>query len=200
MKSASVHFLAAAIGVCVLPVTRNASALGPVDIEVAAKIGGGTNPVNVGAESQPGGVAPPNPPNPLGFGLGARAGASFFGFYGGLSFMDYLGTSQVNQGVKESLKSVLYGGEVGYNIGVSLLTLRPQLGIGNFTRSQSWSGGTMLPPGSTSTSSLYLEPGLTGLVSLGMWIVGADANVLFLTGLSGAWPAFTAHGQVGIKF
>jgi hypothetical protein len=200
MKSASILFFSAALGVCMLSVTRNASALGPVDVEVAAKVGGGTNPVNVGSESQPPGAAPSNPPNPLGFGLGGRAGASFMGFYGGLSFMFYLGESQVNQGVTESLKSILYGGEAGYNIRVSILTLRPQLGIGNFTRSQNWSGGTMLPPGSTSTSSLYLEPGLTGLLAFGMWIVGADANVLFLTGLSGAWPAFTAHGQVGIKF
>jgi hypothetical protein len=33
-----------------------------------------------------------------------------------------------------------------------------------------------------------------------LWIVGADASVLFLPGLSGSQPAFTAHGQVGIKF
>ena len=130
------------------------------------------------------------------------------GFYGGLSFMDYLGESQVNQGVKESLKSVLYGVEAGYNIGLSILTLRPQLGVGNYTRSESLSGSNTSinlgappssPPPNSSTSSLYLEPGVTGLLSLGMWIVGADANVLVLT-LSGAWPAFTAHGQVGIKF
>jgi hypothetical protein len=53
---------------------------------------------------------------------------------------------------------------------------------------------------STSTSKLYLESGVTGLFSLGMWIVGADANVLLLPALSGSQPAFTAHGQVGIKF
>jgi hypothetical protein len=183
-------FLASAAALFTLSVTLTASALGPVDVEIAAKVGGGTNPLSEVTYLNP----PAKQPNPLGFGLGARAGVSILGFYGGLSFMDYLGTSQVGQGVTESLKSVLYGVEVGYNIGVPLLTLRPQLGIGKYTQSESLSGT------SDSTSNLYLEPGVTGLLSFGMWIVGADANVLFLPGLSGSQPAFTAHGQVGIKF
>jgi len=199
MKIACILFLAAAIGLGTLSVTRNASALGPVDVEVAAKVGGGTNPLGDVTYLNP----PAKQPNPLRFGLGARAGVSLLGFYGGLSFMDYLGTSQVNQGVTDSLKSVLYGVEAGYNIRVSILTLRPQLGIGNYAQSESLSG---TPTGQPSTptahysaSSLYLEPGVTGLLSFGLWIVGADANVLFLPGLSGSQPAFTAHGQIGIK-
>jgi hypothetical protein len=177
-------------------VTHNAAALGPVDIEVAAKVGGGTNP-----EKNANGL----PPNALGLGLGARAGASLFGLYAGISFMDYLGTKgQVDPGGTESLKSILYGVEVGYNIGVPLLTLRPQLGVGNYTVSGSFSGGVAgvasSPPPNFTNSNLYLEPGVTGLLSFGIWIVGADANVLLLPGMHGSQPAFTAHGQVGIKF
>jgi len=41
-----------------------------------------------------------------------------------------------------------------------------------------------------------------GLVTFGRWIVGVDENVLLVPGLMvSPWqPAFTAHGQVGIKF
>ena len=131
MKRASIFLLAAAIGLCTFSVTRSASALGPVDVEVAAKIGGGTNPEGL---CRYGRLA--SPPNALGFALGARAGASFWGFYGGISFMDYLGASQgpgvptpaLGQG---SLRSVLYGIEAGYNFSVSLVTLRPLVDVGN---------------------------------------------------------------------
>ena len=171
-------------------IARSASALGPVDVEVAAKVGGGSRTTS-GA------------PDALGFGFGARAGVSLFGFYGGLSFMDYLGASVSSYGPgpegaepgKYSLRSVLYGVEAGYNIGVPFVTLRPQLGVGNYTLTASSTG---LP--SFSKSNLYLEPGVTGLLSFGLWLVGADANVLLLPGLSGSQAAFTGHGQVGIKF
>jgi len=184
----------AAASLGTLSVAHNAAALGPVDIEVAAKVGGGTNPEKNVADL---------PPNALGLGLGGRAGVSFFGLYGGVSFMDYLGTKSPGPPVMESLKSILYGIEVGYNIGVPLLTLRPQLGVGNYTVSGSFNGnatGATLAPENYNKSNLYLEPGLTGLLSFGMLIVGADANVLFLPGMNGSQPAFTAHGQVGIKF
>jgi len=192
VKIASILFLGFALST--LSVPRSASALGPVDVEIAAKVGGGTNPILVGSN----GMGPPGPQlNALGFGLGARAGASFYGFYGGLSFMDYLG-SHGNGG--DSMKTLLYGVEAGYSFGVPLFTLRPQLGVGNYTVTQSES--FVSPAESFSSSSLYLEPGLTALASFGVWMVGADVNVLYLWP-SGGWnsqPAFTAHGQVGVKF
>jgi len=123
--------------------------------------------------------------------------------------MDYLGSQATDAGpLTESLRSVLYGVEVGYNIGAPLVTLRPQLGIGNYTVSGGYSGTPPIRPGGPAygypahfgTSNFYLEPGVTGLLSFGIWIVGADANVLFLPGMSGSQPAFTAHGQVGVKF
>lgn len=189
MKSTSIFFVIAAACLGTLSVTRNASALGPVDIEVAAKVGGGSRTTS-------------GSPDALGFGFGARAGVSFFGFYGGLSFMDYLGASTPTavfaagaQPGKYSLKSVLYGVEAGYNIGVPFVTLRPQLGVGNYTLTASSTGTA-----SSSTNNIYLEPGVTGLLSFGLWLVGADANILLLPGLSGSQAAFTGHGQVGVTF
>jgi hypothetical protein len=188
MKSACLFLLTATVGIATLSVTGDASAFGPgpLDtIEIAAKAGGGTNPVSGG-------------PNALGIGVGLRGGASFSGFYGGVSFMDYLGSSQdvpVTGGgtTRYSLNSILIGVEGGYEIHVSVVTLRPQVGVGSYTLIQSESE-------SNSSSSLYFEPGVTALLTFGRWIMGADASVLFLPWLSDSQPAFTAHGQVGFKF
>ena len=197
MKRAAFLLLTVAVGLATLSLSRNASALGPVDVEVAAKVGGGTNPVNV-----PGGQFGPAQVNALGFGLGARAGASISGFYGGLAFMYYFGGRQPPYGAGtniiihlESFSSVLYGIEAGYDFKVSLLTIRPELGVGNFTVTESSPGTTSL-----SASNVYLEPGVVGLLSFGQWLVGADANVILLPAMSRSQPAFTAHGQVGVKF
>jgi len=184
MKSAPL-LVAAAVGVGALSVPRDAHALGPVDLEIGARIGGASSPVSGGL-------------NPLGFGMGARAGVSLFSFYGGLSFMYYFGGGQDFSGFHYSVTSTLFGFDLGYNIGVPLITLRPQLGIGNYTGNGTGSGpGFSIP---STGSNLYLEPGVTGILSLGLWFVGADANLLFLPGLDGSQAAFTAHGQGGIKF
>jgi len=203
VKQASFFLLTAAAGLGTLSVTRSASALGPVDVEVAAKVGGGTNPVNV-----PGGQFGPAQVNALGVGLGARAGASISGFYGGLTFMYYFGERQrpyptyTNMLIHlESFSSVMYGVEAGYNFNVSLLTIRPELGVGNYTLTASSPGTT-----TSSSSNLYLEAGVVGLLSFGRWLVGADAGTFLLPGWSNSHPggssslALTANGEVGIKF
>jgi hypothetical protein len=186
MKASSL--LTVAVGLATLSVTREASAFGPgpVDtIEIAARVGGGTTPVSGG-------------PNALGFGLGVRGGATLYGFYGGLSFMDYLGSGQdlpaTGGGTtRYSSSSILIGFEGGYEIPISIVTLRPELGVGSYILTQTESV-------SNSSGSVYFEPGVTGLLTLGRWIVGADANVLFLPWLAGSQPAFTAHGQLGFRF
>ena len=138
-----------------------------------------------------------SPINPLGFGLGGRGGASFFGFYGGVDLMYYFGGSQSVLGQNVSLNTLMYGLDLGYNFKVAILTIRPLLGIGNFTVSSNVGG---------SASKLYLEPGLTGLVSFGTLFVGADANLLVLPGIHDSGgnqtteTAFTLHGQVGVRF
>src|SRR5271167_4825380 len=71
-------------GLATLAVERDAHALGPIDLEVGAKVGGATNPLSGN------GV-----PNPLGVGLGGRAGIAFLGgIYLGGNIMYYLGSSQ----------------------------------------------------------------------------------------------------------
>ena len=196
--------LLAVAGFGALLVTRDASALGPFEVEVAAKVGGGTNPVNLPSSAQGG----PPQVNALGFGLGTRAGASFYGFYGGISFMYYLGGRQAPYGTdsnillrRESFNSLMYGVEAGYDFSVSLLTVRPQFGVGNFTLTASSPGTT-----SSSSNNIYLGVGIVALLSLGRWLVGTDAGTFLLPGWSDSHPggnskeALTAHGQVGVRF
>jgi len=184
MKRIPLLVAAATVTVLTASATRDARALGPIDLEVAAKAGMGTNP---GSGSL----------NPLGFGLGGRGGVSFFGFYGGVDLMYYLGGSETVLGQSVSAHTLMYGLDLGYNIKVAILTIRPLLGLGNFTVSTS--------PGGASASNLYLEPGVTGLLSFGTLIVGADANLLVLPGIntptgSTTETAFTIHGQIGARF
>jgi len=174
---------ALAAGAATFAGSRDAHALGPVDLEIAAKGGYGTNPFGGNL-------------NPLGVGLGGRAGVSFFGFYGGAGLLYYLGGSQGDV----SSHTLMYGLEAGYNWKLTILTIRPQLGVGNFT------GTTSLNNVSSSSSNLYLEPGVTALISFGTMFVGADANLLVLPditqpgGAKGTETAFTIHGQVGVRF
>jgi len=196
MKSSAVLIFALAVGGGVVASERDARALGPLDVEVGAKIGGGTAPFS-------------NQPNALGFGLGARAGVVVFGgLYGGLSIVHYFGGSGTvalgdvsTSGASES--STLFGFEGGYGVSLlGLLTLRAQLGVGSFNVSFS---GIDLP----SASNLYLEPGLTVLASFGLVFVGADVNLLVLPGITdptnplgpSKWATtLTSHAQVGVKF
>ena len=175
--------------------TREARALGPVDIEVGAKVGYGTNP-NPG----PNGTNA----NPLGVGVGGRGGITLFGIYAGLNAVYYLGSGDAAGG---TYHAVQVGGELGYTIKVSILTLRPQIGLGNITLSDSQPN--LFYPGG---SSFYLEPGGTVLLTFGMIFIGADVNALVITsepGINtggslntntGTQTGVTIHGQVGISF
>ena len=184
MKRTPLAVVAAVTAVLTGSITRDARALGPVDVELGAKAGVGTNPTS-------------SPINPLGFGLGGRGGVSFFGFYGGVDLMYYFGGSQSVAGQNVSLNSLMYGVDLGYDFKIAILTIRPLLGLGNFTVSSNLGG---------SSSNLYLEPGVTGLVSFGTLFVGADANLLVLPGIDEGGgnhtteTAFTLHGQVGVRF
>jgi hypothetical protein len=186
---------AAALGAASTCLPRDASALGPIDLELGLKAGGGTNP-----------LGNPQPPNPLGFGIGARGGVSLFSVYAGLNVMYYFGSSQTldNPGPSGSvsttsanLHSLMYGGELGYNIKLAILTIRPQVGLGNYTQSET---------GISDVNNLYVEPGVTGMIALGTFFLGADANALILPGIkqsdgsTGTSAGFTLHGQVGVKF
>ncbi len=171
----------------------DARALGPVDVEVGARVGIGTNPDSKG-------------PNPFGLGIGGRAGVSIFHVYGGISAIHYFGTSADVGGpgtsglvttTNVSYSSTLLGLELGYSItAIPKLTIRPQLGVGNASFSFA----------DVSQSHLYLEPGLTALLSLGVVYLGADANLLAIPGIdqgggdTKTYTSFTIHGQIGIQF
>jgi len=177
--------------IAIVTSTRAAHALGPVGVEIGAKAGVGTNPF--GADSS----------NPLGPGLGGRAGVILFDhLYGGVDLMYYPGAGggandePVLQG---NVSTLMYGIEAGWGFTlIDILTIRPQVGLGNASFNVSdFSGSTYW--------NLYVEPGVTGVLSLGTPFIGADANALVFPGLSiggvsVSHPAFTIHAQVGVKF
>src|SRR5207237_10223909 len=108
--------LAGVAGVGALRSPPDAHALGPVDLEIGAKVGAGTTPTG-------------DKINPLGFGLGGRAGVGIFGIYAGVSAMYYFGSSASDPNHRTG-KAVLYGAEAGYTFKLAFLELRPQLGVG----------------------------------------------------------------------
>ena len=189
MKSIKV---ASSIVVGVLAVVagaKDAHALGPVSVEIGAKAGIATSPVDSG-------------PNPLGFGIGARGGIEIMNVYAGVNVLYYLGASQTVLGVEASEHTLMYGLEGGYGFKLAddIITIRPQLGLGN--TSFSFSAGNQ----SSSKSNIYLEPGVAVIVGLGGLYVGGDANYLIIPGVdqgfgqSKTYSSFTLHGQVGLKF
>jgi hypothetical protein len=173
--------------VAILAFPAKASALGPVDVEIGARAGVATGPLG-----------------PLGFGIGGRGGVSMLGIYAGVDVIDYLGatstcggcSSPPGQTVKQSRSGLLYGFEGGYSFKFSLVTIRPQLGVGNLHFSNA--AGDPTPGPSVTSDYFYFEPGVVGLVSLGPVFVGADVGALLLP--SGPDSAVTVHGQVGVTF
>jgi hypothetical protein len=194
MRTSFLVFAATSAILLTLSTTREAHALGPLDIEIAAKVGYGSNP-----DSGEGA-------NRLGFGVGGRAGLALFGIYAGVNIVDYLGGSGTPPcpsgtpcpiSTNSSVHTLMYGGEFGYGFKISIVTIRPQIGVGS---------AVVYGPGG-SASSLYLEPGVTGLVAIGILLVGVDANVAIFpnttngeTTSSSTEEAFTIHGQVGVRF
>ena len=195
-----------------------AHALGPIDVEVGAKVGAGTNPVGGGL------------PDPMGLGLGGRAGVALSGLYLGVSVVDSLGaTGQLHvvegpdfeEGTL-SPHSLLYGLEAGYGIPLAhRVLLRAQLGVGQDRLGMGGGlavGTTLdnivdLPQPVATTTYLYLEPAIVALVTLGHLYAGVDVGALLLpSGPSVAPPgtpflsphrldgATTAHAQVGVRF
>jgi hypothetical protein len=172
----------------------DAHALGPLDIEFGARVGAATNPNS-------------NTPTPLGIGVGGRAGVSIYHLYAGISAIHYFGSSADVSGPSTpagtfgtssvDYSTTLIGGELGYSItGIPVVTLRPQIGIGNASFSF----------GDASQSHLYVEPGLLALIRIGIVYVGADANILVIPSVDqGAndtktYTSLTVHGQIGLVF
>ncbi len=176
----------AGLTVVILAFPAKADALGPVDIEIGARAGIAAG--NVGA---------------LGFGIGGRGGVSIQGLYAGIDVIDYLrATTECGgcswplgaQPVMQSQSALLYGFEAGYNLKFSRVTIRPQLGMGDFRLSSAY--GSPTPGPSAISNYVYLEPGVVGLVSLGVLFVGADVGAIVLPRGPGA--GLTVHGQIGV--
>ncbi len=178
-------FLLVAVATLIGLAAGNAEAVGPVDFELASRAGIGTNP-NRAVYMDPN-------PNTLGFGLGGRAGVSFLGFYAGVDLMYYLGTSDDH--------TLMYGLDLGYSFKVGIVTIRPQLGIGNLADIYTYESSSF------TTNYLYFEPGVTGLLSFGTAFVGIDLNLLDIRnapidgdGSLGTETALTVHCQAGVHF
>jgi hypothetical protein len=172
---------------------RSARADGPIDFEVAGRVGSGTNP---------GWIA-----NPFAASMGGRAGVSVYGFYAGLS-ATY--TFNLSGGV-DTFHSVLIGIEGGYTFKLPHLRLRPQVCVGDGTFSQEEPDGVLNPPVTTQVGNVFVEPGVVGIVPLGPLFVGLDANVLLLPAFTlfsandvalpaKTYASFTAHAQLGVLF
>lgn len=168
---------------------HDAHALGPIDVEAGLKVGFSTNPdKDLGY-------------NPLGFGLGARAGLDIFHIYLGGSFVHYFGDSANTAFGKVSTSQNLIGGEIGYTItALPIIQIRPQIGLGDAIQSAELGNS-----GSTSKGYFYLEPGVTVLVPFGFVFAAVDGNALIMPSIAygadtKAWTSFTLHGQVGITF
>jgi hypothetical protein len=191
MTRLSLLLATAGLTVAILAFPAKADALGPVDVEIGARAGLATGTLG-----------------PLGFGIGGRGGVSILGLYAGIDVIDYLGatatcggcSSPAGEGapvvVKQSRSALLYGFEAGYNFKISLVTIRPQLGLGNFRLSSAY--GAPTPGPSASSNYVYFEPAVVGLVSLGVFFVGADVGALLLP--TGPDSALTVHGQIGVTF
>jgi hypothetical protein len=204
MKTLALTALSIGAAFAAFSYSSTAHALGPIDIEIAARVGYATNPNSTDFVA-----------NPYGFGFGGRAGVSFFGIYGGISGMYYLGSSGAVQfngtpgagGDSVSWRTAMEGFELGYTLPIPFVKIRPQVGLGNATAVESSSLGGQ--SGSFSSSNLYLEPGVLVFFPIGILIVGADVNALILptvdqgataNGQSKAYASLSFHGQVGVRF
>jgi hypothetical protein len=200
LKTLSLFLVTSSVVLAVLSTTTKASALGPVDIEVAAKVGFGTNPTGYA-------------PNPLGFEAGGRAGISFFGFYGGVTGSYNLGGTTQGAGTMsgvvgpQTLRSYQLGVELGYGFKIPFirLVIRPQVGIGNYTYTPSGSGQCDPTAPCISSSFVYVEPGILAMFTFGHLIAGVDVNAFILPAVTADTGtvtdvAFTAHAQIGVRF
>jgi hypothetical protein len=203
-KKLSIVLSTLALAVATLGVSRDARALGPIDLEVGARVGYGSNPSGFA-------------PNPLGVAIGGRVGVSFFGLYGGLSGQYNLGgTTQGQSGEgatgPQTLRSYQYGVDLGYGFKVPFIRLvvRPLVSIGNYVYTPSGSGYCSEGITCSSVNYLYLEPGVTAFFTFGRLFVGGDVNLFILPSVdtvdSSGEPAkttdvaLTAHAQIGVRF
>lgn len=156
--------------------------------EVAARVGGASTPTD-------------EPNEPLGPGVGLRAGASLTHLYFGLAADYWFGGSQ--NGLSDHGLTVAFEGGYGFVI-ADIVTIRPTMGIGGRDIH------TSLP---SESAAFFFEPGVTALVQLTVRLfIGADLEAMVVAprynpcafaGACGSTPwggAVLFHGQVGVRF
>jgi hypothetical protein len=204
MKRSLSLLLGALLFVSVFFRSTDAHALGPLEVELGARLGYATNPDS-------------NIANPLGTDIGIRGGLELFHkLYLGGNVQYYFGSSVdtplSGPGTDSSVSThtFLLGFEGGYSIHVSMLTIRPQLGIGDAsittlgTLNPTPITGTTLNNYAQTNTRLYLEPGVVALINIGLVYIGADANILVITDANSqdgnAYTSFAFGAQAGLRF
>jgi hypothetical protein len=201
-------------------------------ITVAAACGVGTGPARaqepaappatVGVEGELAATASyVSPPirggvNPFGAGFGGRLGIAYDDWYLGIRVIDYLGGSDVDL----SYRALLYGVELGYGIRFpilagSLLTLRPEVGVGDaavyYTNPALTADVVTSASGSSASDTLtvnaiYVEPAIAVRWTSSGRFVELHGSTLVLPGISygGAtattWLCESAQLDLGLRF
>jgi hypothetical protein len=161
-------------------------------------------------------------PFPLtGGGGGVRGGLSYHGFYGGLTYMDYMtdgGCDSIfGTNACGSTHGLSFGVEGGYgHTFFGVLTLRAILGVGDYatlsTSTNTDCAYTAASPSTaqaptcltsssnSSTHTLYLQPEGLVEVSLGPAILGVDGSVFTMPGGDrGPFAVFMMGVQAGVR-
>jgi hypothetical protein len=127
--------------------------------------------------------------NPMGFGLGVRAGYNLNKLFLGGRFMYYVGDASDLPTGRLAMKSWLLAAEGGYDLELGCLVLRPGLALGIASRiidgPPSFNGGNLgYIPGSASNTQvgLYLAPGASLILPIDAFFVGADARLHLVLG------------------
>jgi hypothetical protein len=182
MKKLAVALVA--VGSTMLSNARDAHALGA---EVGADVGYGLKPFGSSPPDNPYGY----PANPFGFGLGLHGGVEISSWYLGASFRYHFGVaSDVGGGViagggvvnpiHTSIHTFEVGGELGYQVSVGPLTIRPYLWGGPMFYSI-----TVDSLDAKSSTHIAFAPAAHAHVKLGSpFFLGADIryNLIFASG------------------
>jgi hypothetical protein len=203
----------ASVFACVWAWPGQASAAVPFEIEGGGYIGYATNPSHG--------------PNPLGVGIGARAGVDAYNIYAGIAATYYFGSSgncgagapsgeglgslppafcgQDGAEISISQMTVLYGVDLGYTLSfprAKYLKIRPILELGDAELTRSGSvGKSDITEGTLapyrSANAFYLQPGLEVFLTTSGFFIGADANLLVIPSITDIDSAATSEDAAG---
>lgn len=157
--------IALIVALCAAPLSASADTLPTV----YAGLIGGYSPSTGDTEVDPMGVA-----------LGARGGLTIpmTDLYVGALFLYHMGDSATVLNVETTLSSFMLGGEIGYEIGVPFITLRPSIGLGLNNTSADVEGtiAGFGASGSTSEGDFYISPGINAMLTFGVIYAGAEVR------------------------